>query len=220
MDDLMNAARREAERVMATRATTRTGLVTSYDPDNYAVKVALQPEGVETGWLPLASPWVGNGWGMFAPPSIGDQVVVEALEGENETRVVLDRLYSNDDRPLSVPSGEFWLQHETGAKIRLLNDGKIEIITPANIEVAADTNIEVRAGANVTIEGEANVTVTGGAKVELRGPMVWAGGVGSEVRRLVDERFAALFNLHTHGTGPVPNQQITTAHLTTHLMGG
>lgn len=127
MDDLMNAARREAERVMGRIAQPRLATVTSYDPDHYAVKVALQPEGVETGWLPLASPWVGNGWGLFAPPSIGDQVQVEAQEGEGETRIVGARLYSDEDRPLAVPSGELWLVHQSGAKIRLLNSGQIEV---------------------------------------------------------------------------------------------
>lgn len=185
MDDLMNAARREAERVMAGEAKTRIGLVTGYDPDAYAVKVALQPEGAETGWLPYASLWVGNGWGLYAPPAIGDQVVVDAQEGEGETRLVRAALYSDEDRPLAVPSGEFWLVHRTGAKLRLLNTGEIDI----------------------------------------RAAQILAGPDGGAVRRLVDERFLALFNAHRH-TGPdgitsPPTTLMTEAgHMTASLKGG
>lgn len=41
------------------------------------------------------------------------------------------------------------------------------------------------------------------------------GDTGAAVRKLVDERFMALFNSHTHGSGPAPTQQMTAAHMTT-----
>ena len=59
----MAATARQSE---AGESGTRQGTVTAYDPDNYAVKVQLQPTGEETGWIPLSSPWVGNGWGLAA----------------------------------------------------------------------------------------------------------------------------------------------------------
>lgn len=127
MDAVMNAVRGEAERVVERVARTRIGIVSSYDPDNYAVKVRLQPENAETGWLPLTSPWVGNGWGLFAPPAMGDQVEVSFLEGDAEVGMVAGRLYSDEDRPLRVEAGEFWLIHGQGAKVRLRNDGSVEI---------------------------------------------------------------------------------------------
>ena len=37
------------QRVMARLATPRIGIVTSYDPNNYAAKVLIQPEGVRDG---------------------------------------------------------------------------------------------------------------------------------------------------------------------------
>ena len=39
-------------------SSTRSGLVTAYDPSTYSVKVQLQPTGEETGWIPLETPWV------------------------------------------------------------------------------------------------------------------------------------------------------------------
>ncbi|EJN07781.1 phage baseplate assembly protein V, partial [Herbaspirillum sp. YR522] len=59
----------------------RRGIVSGYDPNAYAVKVLLQPDSNETGWIPLEAVWVGNGWGMFAPPSLGDDVEISFREG-------------------------------------------------------------------------------------------------------------------------------------------
>ncbi len=81
MQDLMNIMRRESARDRSQQALVRMAVVTSFDPDAYAAKVQIQPEGVETGFLPVASPWVGNGWGMFCPPSPGDVVDVHFQEG-------------------------------------------------------------------------------------------------------------------------------------------
>jgi len=127
MEGVLHGMRREAERTSNRIARTKIGTISSYDPASHAVKVMAQPENYETGWMPLASPWVGNGWGMFAAPAVGDQVVIHFQEGGYEAGVAAERLYSDADRPLNVPSGEFWLVHEKGAKIRLRNDGSVEI---------------------------------------------------------------------------------------------
>jgi hypothetical protein len=45
--NIMAATARQSE---AGESGTREASVTAYDPDNYAVKVQLQPTGEETGW--------------------------------------------------------------------------------------------------------------------------------------------------------------------------
>jgi hypothetical protein len=69
MDGLMNQMRRAAQEAIGTGGATRHGIIDAYDPNAYAVKVTLQPDDTLTDWLPLKSPWVGNGWGLFCPPS-------------------------------------------------------------------------------------------------------------------------------------------------------
>jgi hypothetical protein len=54
----------------------------SYNPADYCAKVQIEPEGAVTGWLPVLSPWVGNGWGLFAPVTPGDQVDVQFVDGD------------------------------------------------------------------------------------------------------------------------------------------
>ena len=107
MGAMQNAMRLQAQRAMAEQADARVGLITSYEPSNFSVRVQLQPEGFLTGWLPLCSPWIGNGWGMFAAPSVGDMVAVHFFGADLEAGFVEGRLFNDIDRPLPAPSGEF-----------------------------------------------------------------------------------------------------------------
>jgi phage baseplate assembly protein V len=129
------------------RAQPKLGTISGYDPARPAVKVQLQPDGSETGWIPLGSLWAGNGWGMFAAPPIGSQVEVTFIEGHPEAGVVGLRFFSDVDQALSVPSGEFWLVHAKGSFAKLTNDGKLTV---------SDGQ-----GATITLNGDGSITITG-----------------------------------------------------------
>ena len=132
---LQNQMRMQALLAAGLVAKPRMGLVTSYDPVNYCAKVKIQPQDVETGWLPIASPWAGNGWGLFAPPPIGAQVSVLFQEGSVEVGFIIGSLYSDSDVPLAVPSEEFWLVHKSGAYAKFTNDGKISVHGTVEIDI-------------------------------------------------------------------------------------
>jgi uncharacterized protein involved in type VI secretion and phage assembly len=146
MGPMINAIRLQVARAVAERFHSRTGTVQNYDPVNYCVKVLLLPEEILTGNIPLASTWVGNGWGMFCPPSIGDQVVVTFLNGSLDAGYAELRFYDNNNRPLDVPSGEFWLQHVKGQFLKLTNDGKL--------------NLSDAHGATVVLNGDGTISST------------------------------------------------------------
>jgi phage baseplate assembly protein gpV len=150
MKRLLNQARREAQKVMAQRANTRIGIVTGYDPENYSAKVEIQPEGVETGWLPISTSWSGNGWGDYCPPSPGDVVDVHFQEGGKEAGYVGTRHFGDRIRPLAVPAGERWSVHESGSFLKFRNGGGVEINSVADMSITAPT-------VNVT----GNLSVTG-----------------------------------------------------------
>ena len=48
-----------------------------------------------TGWLPIASPCVGGGWGVVAAPPIGAQVVVMPMDGNADSSVLWGAHWSN-----------------------------------------------------------------------------------------------------------------------------
>ena len=134
---MQNVIRREAERVVSRVALPRMGVVTGYDPAHYAAKVALQPSGEETGWLPLATTWSGDGWGDYNPPSPGDVVDVHFQEGSKEAGFVSQRFYSLVTRPLPVPSGESWRVHRSGSFLKFRGDGTVEIHAATQINSSA-----------------------------------------------------------------------------------
>lgn len=131
-------------------AQMRMAQVRSYDPNNYAVKCLLMPENVETGWLPVASNWVGNGWGLFTPPSPGDWVALQFAEGDIDAGMVAGRLWTGLAPPVAVPSGEFWLVHRSGSSLVFHNDGSVVLNTQAGLTATVGQN------ANITVSGNVN----------------------------------------------------------------
>ncbi len=180
LDSLLNRVRAEAATVLdALRQDLRIGIVSAYDPDQYAAKVRLQPEptdqpegSAETGWLPVLSLWGGDGWGDFAPPTPGDVVMVLFQEGGREAGIVLGRFFSLLTRPLPAPSGERWIVHQSGAFVKLTNDGKITLTD--------------KAGSVVVMNGDGTgaMTFAGGltinANVQINGNLVASGDISDQ----------------------------------------
>lgn len=123
-EDLFQQMRLQGGRHVQQISRTRMGKVTSYDPDRYAVKVKLLPEGNESGWIPLSAGHVGSGFGAFIAPNIGEQIEVAYQEGDGETGRVVGRIPSNKDhKPPRVEAGEFLYKHKDGATFKLDKDG-------------------------------------------------------------------------------------------------
>jgi uncharacterized protein involved in type VI secretion and phage assembly len=95
-------------------APPRLGLVSSYDPEAYAVKVRVMPEDTETGWLPILSMMAGDAFGAYFGPSLGDQALVVYQEGDVTTGVCLGFLGSDEDPPPTVEPGEIHLIAKEG----------------------------------------------------------------------------------------------------------
>jgi phage baseplate assembly protein gpV len=146
MDRFMNIVKAHAAALDRGQGQPRFGLVASVDPQRYAVRVSLQPEGVLSGWLPVLSAWVGAGWGMVCLPQPGDQVLVLAQDGEAEHGVVAGAAFSDRARPPEAPVGELWLVHRTGASLRLAEDGTVRVHGDLHVEGSVFATGEVADG--------------------------------------------------------------------------
>jgi uncharacterized protein involved in type VI secretion and phage assembly len=135
-EGLRDIIQREVERALKRRGWPRIGLVDSYDQTRHAVKVKFLDEDKLSGWLPIGSAWTGNGWGLHMAPVIGAQVVVCYHDGDANAGFVSHQLYSEVDKPLVVPAGDMWLQHQNGVALKLHADGLVEL-TSANIQAGA-----------------------------------------------------------------------------------
>jgi hypothetical protein len=155
IDEWLDIIRREAFNAVDQRQQKSTLVVTSYDKDRHAVKGTLQPHGVETGWVPIGSQAVGNGFGIASGPSVGDQFNVEFENGDPNAPMATHRLFSTSAKPPSVESGELAIVSQFGHKITMTKDGKLIV------ESKGDTQFNVTSGKlDITVSGAA--TIKGG----------------------------------------------------------
>jgi hypothetical protein len=168
MKGILNAVRQQVQRILASYRISDVGSITSFDPNTWTAKVTLQSDGAMTGWLQLNSPWVGNQWGMFAAPSIGDLVDVLFTTGDINSGIIVSRSFNQVNQPLPVKSGEFWLVHKLLQSLKLTNDGKIAITDGhgATITMNGDGTI-TSAATTWNHTGNVNVTGTLAATVDV-----------------------------------------------------
>lgn len=50
-------------------------------------------------WIRVSQPWAGKGWGGLAIPRIGQEVIIDFLEGDPDRPIMTGRLYNGDTKP-------------------------------------------------------------------------------------------------------------------------
>ncbi|MGR8931671.1 MAG: type VI secretion system Vgr family protein [Gammaproteobacteria bacterium] len=50
-------------------------------------------------WVRVSHPWAGKNWGMFALPRIGQEVIVDFLEGNPDQPIITGRVYNGESMP-------------------------------------------------------------------------------------------------------------------------
>ncbi|MBI4201544.1 MAG: type VI secretion system tip protein VgrG [Chloroflexi bacterium] len=58
-----------------------------------------------SGWVRVSQMWAGEGWGMLFIPRIGQEVIVDFLEGDPDRPIILGRVYNSSDAPPSALLG-------------------------------------------------------------------------------------------------------------------
>jgi len=57
-------------------------------------------------WLRVSHPWAGKGWGAVATPRIGQEVIVDFLEGDPDQPIITGRVYNAElQPPFGFPAG-------------------------------------------------------------------------------------------------------------------
>ncbi|MBU1361858.1 MAG: type VI secretion system tip protein VgrG [Gammaproteobacteria bacterium] len=56
-----------------------------------------------TCWVRVSQPWAGKGWGGYFIPRIGQEVIVDFLNGDPDRPIIVGRVY-NDDQPIPFES--------------------------------------------------------------------------------------------------------------------
>ena len=50
-------------------------------------------------WIRVSHPWAGRGWGAVSIPRIGQEVIVDFLEGDPDQPIITGRVYNGDSMP-------------------------------------------------------------------------------------------------------------------------
>jgi len=79
------------------------GVVSAVDPVNHAVKVVIQPDNVETGWIADGALTQVGDIRMMCPCAVGSHVVLQPLEGDAEHYVVSGVVFDTVMMPPSSP---------------------------------------------------------------------------------------------------------------------
>jgi type VI secretion system secreted protein VgrG len=57
-------------------------------------------------WIRVSHPWAGKGWGSVATPRIGQEVIVDFLEGDPDQPIITGRVYNAEQTPpFGFPAG-------------------------------------------------------------------------------------------------------------------
>jgi type VI secretion system secreted protein VgrG len=73
-------------------------------------------------WIRVAQNWAGKNWGLIANPRIGQEVVVDFLEGDPDRPLITGRVYNADQMPIyPLPAN----QTQTGIKTRSSKGGSV-----------------------------------------------------------------------------------------------
>src|SRR5690606_16433340 len=71
-------------------------------------------------WVRVSSPWAGKGWGAINIPRIGQEVIVDFLEGDPDRPIITGRVYNAEQvPPYDLPAN----QTQSGIKSRSSKGG-------------------------------------------------------------------------------------------------
>lgn len=74
-------------------------------------------------WIRVSQVWAGKTWGAMHIPRIGQEVIVEFLEGDPDRPIITGRVYNNDEMPpYALPDNAT----QSGIKSRSLKEGTAE----------------------------------------------------------------------------------------------
>lgn len=150
---LANAVRMQAQATAKGHQKSQWATISSYD-GQLSVKVILQPQNVESEWMPLGCIGVGDSWGFAVGPNIGDQVYVEFPEGDVNSGVITARAHSVSHPPMPVPAGEIWAVHKSMSSLKFLTNGDVDIITAGNLNATVAGNLAADVTGTATYTAE------------------------------------------------------------------
>ena len=142
-------------------------------------------------WMRVSYPWAGKGWGAIQIPRVGQEVIVDFLEGDPDQPIIVGRVYNADQVPpytlpdektkstvksMSSKGGggfnefrfedakgkeQVFLHAEMNQDIRIKKDFFENVGGKSNRTVTGDHMEEVDGDKHLTVKGDQNEKVSG-----------------------------------------------------------
>ena len=134
-----------------------------------------------SAWMRVAHPWA---LGTISLPRIGDEVVVEFLDGDPDRPIVTGQVYNAKDLPLPF-TGPQLVSSNGQYSVRVTDDG-ITIQGPGGTIRIGPTDVEVSA-VELDLQSDASLNIQSGAFMDLRGAILRLNGGCLPVARVTDQ---------------------------------
>jgi type VI secretion system secreted protein VgrG len=140
-------------------------------------------------WIRVASTWAGNKWGAFQVPRIGQEVVVEFLEGDPDRPLITGSVYNAQQMPPfgATPTQSGWKSHSTkqgGADsnefrfedkkgseeihLRAEKDLKVEVVNDETVTVGHDRKTTIKNDETIQVDHDRKATVKNDETLEVQ----------------------------------------------------
>ncbi len=130
-----------------------------------------------TCWIRVSQGWAGKTYGMMNVPRIGNEVVVDFIEGDPDQPLITGRVYNADQKvPYELPkyaAYETWRTRSTpGGGVRDFNELRFDDRTgKEQVFIHAQRRMDIRVKRNKyeTVQGSSNTSIGGGHVLTIGG---------------------------------------------------
>lgn len=107
-------------------------------------------------WVRVSQIWAGGNWGSIFTPRIGQEVIVDFIEGNPDKPIIVGRVYNADNMPpYALPEN----QNQSGIKTRSTKGGSVETFNELRFDdtLGAETlTIHAEKDHNLSVENDEN----------------------------------------------------------------
>ncbi len=152
-----------------------------------------KPNTVDNTLLRVAQPWAGKGWGSFFWPRVGDEVVVDFVEGDPDQPLVVGSVYNGVNMPKYDPASQYTrsgfvtrsslhgdgsnanelrFEDKKGAEQIFINaemDMDLRVEKDSRTYVGGDQHLIVKGKQLASVGGDQGVTVSGNRAEKMQG---------------------------------------------------
>ena len=107
-------------------------------------------------WVRVSQPWAGKDWGAISIPRLGQEVIVDFLEGDPDQPIIVGRVYNAENMPpYPLPAGA----HNMGMKSKSIKGGGYNEISISDTNATEGITVHAQYNMGTVVEHDQTTTV-------------------------------------------------------------